>query len=324
MAEWLVEEGIGEHRAIRLDGATIVEARLDWPGALTAGQVEDAALISKSAGSTRGTAKFASGEEALVDNLPLDASEGSMLRLAVTRSAMRERGRGKLAQSRPTDQPIRPAPILAETLRGEGRDVRVVRRFPDCDWDELWNEAWSGEVAFSGGSLWFSDTPAMTLIDVDGDGDPTRLAKAAVPAIAAALRRFDLGGSIGIDFPTIQSKQERKRVDGLLAGALADWPHERTAINGFGFVQIVAKLSREPVTRRLANSRVGVAARRLLRQAERMDEAGVLQLTCHPALKAKLKQQWLDDLARRTGRELRIEIDPSLALEGAFAQAVSR
>ena len=324
MAEWLVEEGIGEDRAIRLDGATIVEARLEWHGALTAGQVEDAALIAKAAGSTRGTAKFASGEEALVDKLPMNASEGSMLRLAVTRSALRERGRRKLAQSRPTDQPIRPAPSLAETLRDEGHDVRIVRRFLDCDWDELWSEAWSGESAFSGGSLWFSDTPAMTLIDVDGDGNPARLASAAVPAIASALRKFDLGGSIGIDFPTIQSKQERKQVDGLLANALADWPHERTAINGFGFVQIVAKLSREPITRRLANSRVGAAARRLLRQAERVDEAGALQLTCHPALKAKLKQQWLDELTRRTGRELRIKIDPSLALEGAIAQAVPR
>src|SRR5690606_19966103 len=164
---WYVEEGIGEHRAIRLDGDRIVAARVDWPGELAAGQVEDAILVSRVSGSRRGTARFASGEEALVDNLPASASEGARIRLEVTRPALGERGRRKLARARPTDATARPAPTLAERLVAEGHEVRIVREFPAGDGSELAAEAFAGEVAFPGGSLQFSPTPAMLLVDVD-------------------------------------------------------------------------------------------------------------------------------------------------------------
>lgn len=318
MAEWLVEEGIGEDRAIQLENGAIVAAKMDWPIRLAAGQVEDAVLVSRAAGSQRGTARFASGEEALVDKLPKNASEGAPIRLEVTRAAIAERGRLKRAQARPTDCEPRPAPSLAQRLTFAGQTVRKVRRFEGTEWDELFADAWSGEVMFDGGSLLFADTPAMTLIDVDGD------IFGAVRAIAAALRRFDIGGSIGIDFPSLERKADRRAIDEALGNALGDWLHERTAMNGFGFVQIVARLEGPSILQRINRHRVSAAARMLLRRAEHCDGAGATLLTCHPALKAKLKPEWLDELTRRTGREVRIETDPALALEAGQAQIVPR
>src|SRR5690606_24385599 len=122
---WYVEEGIGEHRAIRLEGERIAAARVDWPGELAVGLVEDAVLISRAAASRRGTARFASGEEALVDKLRPSAGEGAPIRLEVTRPALGERGRRKLARARPSEAAPRPAPSLAERLRAEGHEVRV-------------------------------------------------------------------------------------------------------------------------------------------------------------------------------------------------------
>jgi ribonuclease G len=313
LAEWLTERGIGEHRSILLDGDRIVAARIDLAGELAAGQVEDAVLISRTAGSKRGTARFANGEQVLVDRLPPDASEGASLRLEVTRAAIPEAGRHKLAQARPTTAP---ASLSAAPA---GREIHA---FPACDWDELWDEATQGTVAFAGGSLHFSLTPAMTVVDIDGELRGRDLALAAVPPLADALRRFDLAGNIGIDFPTLEAKADRRAVDEALAAALADWPHERTAMNGFGFVQLVARLIRPSLLHRMQFGRTAAIARRLLRRAELVSEPGALLLSCHPAVKAALREDWIAQLERRTGRVIRIETDPQPSLYSAFVQAV--
>ena len=300
-----------------VDRGEAIAARLRWPGGLEAGLVEQAKLIHRTANSRRGTARFASGEDALVDQLPHETSEGAALRLIVTRSAMAERGRFKRAQARPTQEEPRPAPTLAEELGG-----RVVHRFPAGLWEDVFADAWSGEAVFAGGALTITPTPAMTLIDIDGTLPPRDLCLAAVDPIAAALARLDLAGSIGIDFPTLPDKGDRKQVDSALELALDDVPIERTAMNGFGFVQLVARLTQPSLLHLLARDRTGAAARNLLRQAELVEAPGALLLTCPPAVEAALRSEWRAELARRTGRELRIKADPGLALSAGFAQAV--
>lgn len=324
MAEWFVEEGIGEHRAIRLQGDRIVAARVEWPGERVAGRIENAVLISRPVGSRRGTARFADGEEVLVDRLPPSACEGARIGLEVTRPALGEQGRRKPARARPSDAAPGPSTTLAERLLADGHATRVVREFPVGDWAELVGEALSGEVSFPGGKLQFSPTPAMLLIDVDGTLDPPSLASAAISPLAEALLRFDVGGSIGIDFPTLRAKSDRRVVDEALAAALAEWPHERTAMNGFGFVQLVSRLERPSLLHRATFQRAGLAARTLLRRAELLDGAGAILLSGHPELERQLRPEWLAELTRRTGRELRWESKVSLALEAPQAQLVPR
>ncbi|MBK63565.1 MAG: ribonuclease [Altererythrobacter sp.] len=309
---WVVEDGVGETRALLIDGDRVLAAKLRWPSELYRGQELTAKLASKRG--TRGTAITAEGRELLVDRLPRELSEGSELDLVVTRAALAERGRYKLPSARLASQ-LSPVADPIET-------GKRVHRFPPGMWEDIWQAASSGELAFDGGSLLFAVTPAMTLVDIDGALDPRSLALAAVEPLARSLAEFDLGGSIGIDFPTLEAKAERKAVDTALGEALGDWSHERTAMNGFGFVQLVARLEGPSLLHRFATSRLGMAARMALRRAEMVEGAGATLLTVHPALKAKLRPEWLAEVERRTGRPLRIETDPGLAIEAAAAQIV--
>ena len=319
---WFVEEGIGEERAIRVKDGAIVAAKLAWPGEMAAGAVVDAKLVSRPAGSPRGTARLDDGTLVLVDRLPRAASEGASIRIEITRASIGEAGRVKLAQGRPSEHAPCTAPTLARRLAQSGESVRTVHRFAVSGWNELCAEARECRVDFAGGAIVLSPTPAMTLIDVDGDLPPPALALAAADAIGAALHRFEIGGSVGIDFPTLSDKADRRAVGDRLGNALDQLAHERTAMNGFGFVQIVSRLSGPSILHRIARDPLGAAARRVLRMAESVEGPGALLITCHPALEAALRPEWRDALIRRSGRQLRIAADPALAPTAGFAQSV--
>ena len=90
-------------------------------------------------------------------------------------------------------------------------------------------------------------------------------------------------------------------------------------------MQIVARLEGPSLLHRFATSRVRMCAQYALRVGERAEGIGpVLLLTVHPSLKAKLKPEWLEELAKRTGRKVRIETSPTLALEAPSAQILSQ
>jgi hypothetical protein len=319
---WLHEDSFGEKRAVLMDGDTVIAARLNWFSKICAGTIAVAKVVKRPKGSKHAlcvTIAPEAGHEVDVPDLPRDVSEGSEARIMIHREPMAERGRLKRAKGRYWgDRPAADA-IPGENVLGQGEEVR---RLPAGIWEEVWSIAAEGQLAFDGGNIVITPTPAMTLIDVDGAGSPRELSLAAVPSIARAIRWLDLGGNIGIDFPSIEAKADRRAVDQALAKALGDWPHERTAMNGFGFVQLVARLEVPSLLHRLAFSRARACARYALRQAERLEGAGVLLITCHPAVKAVISDAWIVELRERSGKQVRIEADATLALEAPNAQMV--
>lgn len=317
---WLVEKGIGEDRALLLQNDQIIAARHRFEGAPRAGCIYPARLIARTAGSARGTALAEAGFEVLVDKLPRDCSEGRDLHVLLTRAPIAESGRFKRAQGRVAQESEGSGSIEAERQAAE----RQVTAFSEGLWEELWHAASSGRIAFPGGEIICGVTPGMTVIDVDGDLPPKALSLAAIPAIAQAIRWFGMGGNIGLDFPTLPGKSDRAAIDRALDDALIGWAHERTAMNGFGFVQLVARLEGPSLLHSFATARIGLCARYALRMAEHVKgHERVLLLTVHPALRARLKPAWLEDVSRRTGKQIRVETDPALALESPAAQCVA-
>lgn len=274
MAEWLYEAGIGEARAALVDGGAILAARIELDGALRPGTVAEARLIDRD-----GRVALATGQEALLDAVPSGLSVGRALMISITRAAIPEPGRNKRARavSAPADAVPVAGPDLLTRITATGQPVRHCHpHAPDdleaAGWSEVLAEASDGEIAFPGGALRMIPTPAMTLFDVDGSGRLDGLAVAAATAVGEAIVRHDIGGSIGVDFPSVTGRDLRQAVASALDAALVArqaGPFERTALNGFGFLQIVRPRPRASLPEILRADPVAAAARAALRQMER-------------------------------------------------------
>ncbi|HLZ79733.1 MAG TPA: ribonuclease, partial [Sphingomonas sp.] len=267
MAEWWLDEGVGEHRAALVADDTILEAAVDrLDERLRVGAIVSAKLGERvGAGAWIATAQG----DVLLESVPRGLSQGRMLLVEIVREALPEPGRPKPPRARASDAPAeRPAPTLAERLQG-APVRRLAAHEPDrleqAGWSELIEQALTGAIDFPGGALRLSPTPAMALFDVDGGLPVADLAIVGARAAAQAIRRLAIGGSIGIDLPTLGSKAERAAAAAAIDAVLPQ-PFERTAVNGFGFLQVVRPRPRASLPERLRDDPVGCASRALLRR----------------------------------------------------------
>ena len=318
MPEWLIESGIGETRAALVDGGEILEARVELECAVPAGSIIVARLASIGTNGRNAIARDAVGTEYLLPRGAPGVSEGAALNIEVTREAIPGAEPWKRPLAKLSDQPALPAASLEKRLGG-----RVLPPHDDelgaAGWDELVDEARGGIVTFAGGELRISPTPAMSLIDVDGFLPPDNLAMHGAAEAARAIRRLDIGGSIGIDLPTAGSKTARQSAAAAIDANLPQ-PFERTAVNGFGFVQIVRPRLR-PSLIELAQDRAAFEARALLRRIS-LEASGPKRLVARPAIIAVLSDRtdWLDALARQVGGAVSLRAEPNLPMSGAYAE----
>ncbi|TPG22305.1 ribonuclease [Sphingomonas koreensis] len=310
MAEWLYEAGIGEARAALVEDGRVRIARieLDSEGPRV-GAVVAARLTEITAKGREGVVGLAGGGEALLSPLPTGITQGAALLVEITREAVAERGRAKRAKAAPAaDGAVEtPGRDLLARITASGVSVHRLLAHQSDDleaagWSEVLDEAETGEIAFAGGALRLSLTPAMTLIDVDGQPPLETLAVAAATAAAQAIARHGIGGSIGVDFPTIEGRGPRQAVAAAIDAALPP-PFERTAMNGFGFLQIVRRRLRPSLPELLQSDPVAANVRALLRRIERTPPPGE---RLHRLPRAELaliraRPDWNGELARRTG-----------------------
>jgi ribonuclease G len=317
LAEWLVEIGIGETRAVLVEDGAIVEALVELDGVIPAGAVIAAKLASVGSAGRNAVARGGEGQEFLLPNGAKGVSEGASLAIEVTRSAFPGSEPWKRPLARVSELPASPPSSLVDRL--SGRLVPFPAPTDDIEqagWSDLLEEARSGAVTFAGGSLRISPTPAMTLIDVDGTLTPEELALRGAAAAASAIRRLGIAGSIGIDLPTVKGKAQRLAQDAVIDAGLPR-PFERTGVNGFGFVQIV-RPRRGPSLVELAQDRGSFEVRALLRRAAR--STGAIGIVAHPAVIAAILPVWIETLARQVGGEVRLCGDLALAMAGGHVE----
>jgi hypothetical protein len=311
LAEWLYEEGIGENRAILVEDDEIIAAAIELPGEMRCDSVLAGRLVRIAIPGRRGIVATDRGE-VMVEPLPAALTEGQSVRVEIVREPIAEPGNPKFAKGRVSVAAEREGPSLAQRIgAGAPLSPHGPDRFEEYGWSELIDEAIDGVIDFGGGELRMSLTPAMTLFDVDGFLPPAELAMAGAEAAALAIRRLDIGGSIGIDLPTIPSREDRLRVVAALDAVLPR-PFERTAVNGFGFLQVVRRRERRSLPELLQWDGAGAAARDLLRRAER--HTGALALHAAPAVAARITPEWIAALERRVGGTVALRAEPGLAI----------
>jgi len=323
MAEWLYEEGIGEARAALIEHGRLVEALVERESdAVRAGAVVQGRLIATLIPRKRGVVRLISGEEALLEPIPPRLAEGANVLVEILREAVPEEGRPKRAKARVAPPGVKPhsGPSLLQRLRATGIPVvpcpaHEEDRLETHGWSELMEEAMSGEVGTEAAALRLYLTPAMLLIDVDGSLPPAQLGPKGAKLAAQTVRRMGLAGSIGIDLPTMNNKDER-----MIAAAQIDKylppPFERTAVNGFGFLQIIRRRDRANLMELLREDPVRTAAMALLRRAERHGQGGPATITAAPAIIDLLHKRpdWIEQLARRRGGAIDLASDATLSI----------
>ncbi len=334
MAEWLFEAGIGEQRAALVEDGRIVRASIarDSDG-IRAGAIVAARLTDR----RNRIAVLDDGEEALLTTLAPALTEGAAFLVEITRSSLRERDLVKRAIARPAADGAAPpsAPTLAQRCAATDVPVRhLAAHEPDAlaaaGWAELVDEAQTGIIPFPEGAaplglLRLALTPAHVVIDIDGAGDVGALAPAAARAIAHAMLRHDIGGSVIVDFPRLADKAARVAVadafDAAWAGA-GGGLMERTAINGYGLLQIITPRRGPSLPERIQLWLLESAALNLLRLGERARGTDTLTLVAAPAVIGWIKARaaLLDDLARRSGRTPHLQADASLGMDAGHVQ----
>ena len=320
MPEWLIERGIGETRVALVESGEIVEAAILLDGLVRTGTRLGARLTSIGTNGRNAVAVDERGIEFLLPRGAAGITAGASVEIEVTREAIPgaepwKRPLARLSTEAAVDQPgLNGRELVFPAARDE---------LGNAGWYDLVEEARSGIVRFDGGELRISATPAMTLIDVDGQLPAGELAVRGAREATKALRRLDIGGSIGIDLPTSGEKSIRQAAGEAIDEALPK-PFERTAVNGFGFVQIVRPRLRASLIE-LAGDRSPFEARALLRRAA-MEKAGPKCLVGHPTVIAEFERHptWSDALKRQIGGSIGLRAEPGLPISGGYAEPLQQ
>src|SRR5262249_16978213 len=121
--------------------------------------------------------------------------------------------------------------------------------------------------------------------------------------------------------PTVKDRAARQAAAMAIDAELPQ-PFERTAVNGFGFVQIVRPRQRCSLLEH-AQDRASFEARALLRRTA-LEPPGPARLAAHMAVIKALEERkdWLEMLARQIGGRIELRAEPTLPMSGGYAESI--
>ena len=286
LAETWLDDAPGERRAALIEDEQIVEVHIqrDLHAALGECGVGRIDRKTPSGAYLVGT----DGGEFLVRG-KIALPEGASSPFEIMREAIAEPGRLKPAEARliehlPEAQLSREAlwTRRVDMLPANPKNASISDAF-DC---AIAGASQVGDVLVS-----FQRTKAGLVFDIDGTGDAFEINLLAAREIARLLRLYQVGGMAMIDFVSVDSKTKRQQIAEAFdaAAALDNRPFERSAINGFGLMQVVRSRPRPSVLDQLFGTRIAslsdeTQALWLLRDAASSSGFGARTIKARPEL----------------------------------------
>lgn len=315
MREIWRDDAPGERRAALVENGQIVEIHIQ----------RDAEWVLGEHGAGRIDRKTPSGAYVIADNISelllrskIAEPDGARVQFEVTREAIAEPGRIKPPEILLCDSgAARPSQkdavwearlmLLGETSVpasiAEGFDIAIA------------SQSQVGDVTVS-----FQRTKAGLVFDVDGIGNAIEINQIAAKEIARLLRLYQVGAMVMIDFVSMESKTQRTQIAEIFdtASAVDPRPFERTAINGYGMMQVVRARPRPSVLDHLFGTRIAALsddtqAYWLLRAVAQSSGFGPRNVTARPDVASILESQkwaaWRAQAVRAAGSDMVVVAD---------------
>lgn len=287
MTELWLDDAPGERRAALVENDMIVEVHIQ----------RDLHLAVGEKGAGRIDRKTPSGAYIVTDNgteilcrRNVAQPEGKRIGFEVTREAICEPGRAKQAEARLLDE---------LPTAGSGRELLWEARLNSlgephrrhANISSAFDVALAGSSQIGDVTVHFQRTKAGLVFDIDGIGDPLAINLIAAREIARLLRLYQVGGMVMIDFVAVESKTARQAVTEAfdIAAAVDPRPFERSAVNGFGLMQVIRARPRPSVLDQLFGTRIAALSDEtqalwLLRDAVRSNGFGPRTITASAAV----------------------------------------
>jgi len=313
------DDAPGERRAAVVEDGNIVEIHIQRDALWALGECGVGRIDRKT---PSGAYVVADDGSALLLRGKTNALEGARVMFEVTREAISEPGRIK-----PPEIILRDSagnPLIGKDALWDARLASLGQSAINASIAEGIDVAIAGQSQLGDVTISFQRTKAGLVFDIDGIGDAFAINLVAASEIARLLRLYQVGAMALIDFVSMESKAQRTQIAEAFdaASVLDPRSFERTAINGYGMMQVVRARPRPSVLDQLFGTRIAALSDEtqaywLLRAVAQSSGFGARTVTTRPEVATLLQSErwaaWRAQAVRLAGADMQVVVDEKAA-----------
>lgn len=313
------DDAPGERRAAVVEDGNILEIHIQRDALWALGECGVGRIDRKT---PSGAYVVADDGSALLLRGKTNALEGARVMFEVTREAMSEPGRIK-----PPEIILRDSagnPLIGKDALWDARVASLGQSAINASIAEGFDVAIAGQSQLGDVTISFQRTKAGLVFDIDGIGDAFAINLVAASEIARLLRLYQVGAMALIDFVSMESKAQRTQIAEAFdaASVLDPRSFERTAINGYGMMQVVRARPRPSVLDQLFGTRIAALSDEtqaywLLRAVAQSSGFGARTVTTRPEVATLLQSErwaaWRAQAVRLAGADMQVVADEKAA-----------